>query len=168
MWRFFDPEQALKLRVQFEPRGLFWLARHRAHLPMQFGSDIFDVALKIWRRDGHISFKKTELLYTDEALAAELREQPGRIPLPGYVKLRERIYACVPELQDPPSIKACYLVAATLFLLASIVSWLFPIPLLGQYVLQPLLELTAHITGLGDWTVLAAGGLHLLSWPISF
>ena len=58
-----------------------------------------------------------------------------------------------------------YLVAATLFLLASIVSWLFPIPLLGQYVLQPLLELTAHITGLGDWTVwLRAACIYCLAY----
>ena len=164
MWRFLDKDQPLKLRVQFEPRGLFWLARHRAHMPMQIGKDIFDVDLKIWQLDGHISYRRAELLYRDEILAAEPRERPGKLPMPRYVRWGERLFTIYQNLTTSIN-QAVYLTGTTLFLLASLVSLLFPIPIWGQGALQPLLELAANITGFGHWTTwLRAACLYCLAY----
>ena len=46
---------------------------------MQYGSDLFDVDLKIWDRDGHISYNKTGLMYRDAALEEEPSERIGKI-----------------------------------------------------------------------------------------
>jgi hypothetical protein len=63
-WRFLVDPVTLEMKIHFEPRGVFWRARHRGHLPMQFGSDLCDVDLKIWERDGHVSYRKTALIGT--------------------------------------------------------------------------------------------------------
>jgi len=88
-WRFVDPE-GLDVRVHFERRGAFWFVCHRTHLPMQFGNKLFDVDLRIWRNDGHVSCRKTSLIYQDAALAEEPRLRPGKIRLPSYITWNEQ------------------------------------------------------------------------------
>jgi hypothetical protein len=99
MWRFLDRATRTSLDVQFETRGLFAAAGHRAHLPLQFGRELIDADLKIWRRDGHITYKAVELVYEDEALAREPEHVVGRIGLPRYIRRSERMRAGLQNLK---------------------------------------------------------------------
>jgi len=151
VWRYLVDPQTLQIRAHFEPRGTLWFLRHRAHLPMQFGSDLFDVDLKIWSYDGHVSYRKTGLIYRDPALSEEPRERPGKVPLPGYVKWGERLFALYGNFKTSIN-QAVYLVSTTMFLIASAASVLFPVHSLAQSAIQPLLQLIADATGVGDWS----------------
>jgi len=150
MWRFLVDANTLDVRVHFEPRGSFWRARHRAHLPMQFGSDLFDVDLKIWHRDGHVSYRKTGLIYRDDALAEEPRERPGRIGRPGYVSRAEWLLTLYQNFKTIIN-QAVYLAVFALFLLASAVALALPLDLWGFSLLRLLLDLVAGAVGIGHW-----------------
>jgi hypothetical protein len=151
MWRFLVDATTLDVRVHFEPRGSFWRARHRAHLPMQFGSDLFDVDLNIWDRDGHVSYRKTGLIYRDEALAEEPRERPGKIGRPGYVSRAEWLLTLYQNFKTTIN-QAAYLAVFTLFLLASAVALALPLELWGFPFVRFLLDLAGVVIGIGDWT----------------
>ena len=131
---------------------------------MQIGSDIFDVDLKIWQLDGHISYRRSELLYSDDVLAAEPRQRPGKIPLPRYVRWGERLLTLYQNFKTTIN-QAIYLAGTTLFLVASLISLLFPIPVWGHSAVQPLLELAASIAGVGDWKIwLRAACLYCIAY----
>jgi hypothetical protein len=161
-WRFLVNPTTLDIRIAFEPRGLHWLARHRAHLPMQCGSDLLDVDLKIWAWDGHVSYRKSQIIYRDEALDAEPQERPGRIGLPVYVRWRERLLALFRNVRAQVY-RGVYLVSTAMFLVASFISLIFPLG--AQVAIQPLLEILAVATGWGDWTIwLRAACLYCLGY----
>ena len=160
MWRFLDQDRPLHLRVRFEPRGVPWRSRHRAHLPLQIGSDIFDVDLKIWAADGHISYRKTELVYRDLALAAEPQERPGRIRLPRYVWWGERMFTLYRNIKVHIN-QALYLASTSLFFLASALALLSAMSPWGQSSLA----LVAVLTGIGTWTTwLKAACLYCIAY----
>ncbi len=151
MWRFVADTPTLEVRVHFEPRGSFWRARHRAHLPIQFGTDLFDVDLKIWNRDGRISYNKTGLMYRDSALAEEPSERVGKIGRPRYVARKEWLLTLYQNLKGAIN-QAAYLVAIALFVIASAVGLAFPIEIFGYPIVSAPLEVVAGVTGIGDWT----------------
>ncbi len=146
MWRFLDPKRPLYVRARFERRGVPWRSRHRAHLPLQIGSEIFDVDLKIWAADGQITYRKAELVYRDEALAAEPQERPGIIRMPRYVWWGERILTFYRNMKAHIN-QAFYLATTSLFIIASAFAFVFTASIWGQR----LLDLVAQTTGLGDW-----------------
>jgi hypothetical protein len=164
MWRFLVDAKTLDMRVHFEPRGSFWRARHRAHLPMQFGSDLYDVDLKIWERDGHVSYRKTALIYRDEALAEEPQERPGKIGRPRYVRRSEWLLTVYRNFKSRIN-QAAYLVAFALFLLASAIGLAFPLETWGYPLVRMPLELVAGATSIGDWTTwLRAACLYCIAY----
>ncbi len=151
MWRFVADTRTLEVRVHFEPRGSFWRARHRAHLPIQFGTDLFDADLKIWHRDGHVSYNKTGLMYRDSALAQEPSERVGKIGRPRYVTRKEWLLTLYQNFKGAIS-QAAYLVTIALFLIASAVGLAFPIESFGYSIVRAPLDVVAGVTGIGDWT----------------
>lgn len=151
MWRFLVDTRTLDVRVHFEPRGLFWRARHRAHLPMQFGSSLYDVDLKIWHHDGHVSYRKTGLIYRDDALEEEPSTRPGKIGRPSYVRRDQWLLALYRNFKTTIN-QALYLVALALFLIASAIGLTFPLESWGYSIVRPLLEGFAGAVGFGDWT----------------
>jgi hypothetical protein len=146
MWRFLDPARLLHVRVAFERRGLPWRTRHQAHLPLQIGNEIFDVDLKIWADDGQITYRKAELVYRDQALAAEPQERPGKIVLPRYVKWGERLVTLC-ENAKAHIYQAIYLATTSLFIVASAIALAVTASVWGQR----LLHLTAETIGFGNW-----------------
>ena len=164
MWRFLVDATTLDVRVHFEERGSFWRKRRRAHLPMQFGSDLYDVDLKIWDRDGHVSYRKTALIYRDDALAEEPRARPGKIGRPGYVSRGEWLLTLYRNFRTVIN-QAAYLAVFALFLLASCVALALPLDLLGFSPLRLLLDLISRAAGIADWTVwLGAASLYCIAY----
>ena len=164
MWRFLVDANTLDVRVHFEPRGSFWRARHRAHLPMQIGSDLFDVDLKIWNGDGHVSYRKTGLIYRDEALAEEPRERPGKIGRPRYVSRGEWLLTLYQNFRTAIN-QAAYLAVFALFLLASAVALALPLDLWGFPFVRILLDLAGGVIGIGDWTAwLGVASLYCIAY----
>lgn len=164
MWRFLADTKTLGVRVHFEPRGSFWRARHRAHLPMQYGSDLFDVDLKIWDRDGHISYNKTGLMYRDAALEEEPSERIGKIGRPRYVSRGERLVTLYQNFKSAIN-QAAYLVTMALFLIASAVGLAFPIEVFKYPIVRWPLEIVAGATGIGDWaTWLKIASLYCIAY----
>jgi hypothetical protein len=151
VWRYFVDPVSLDIRAHFEPRGTLWFLRHRAHLPMQFGSELCDVDLKIWNYDGHVSHRKAGLIYRDPALAEEPRERAGKVPLPSYIKWGEKVLALYGNFKASIN-QAVYLVSSAIFLIASVVSTLFPMHAAAQSAIKPALQLIADTTGIGDWS----------------
>jgi hypothetical protein len=149
-WRFLVDPVTLQMKIHFEPRGVFWRARHRAHLPMQFGSDLCDVDLKIWHRDGHITYRKTALIYRDDALAAEPSDRPGRIGRPRYISRREWFRTVFRNVRSG-IVQLAYLAILALLLVASVVALALPLDLWGVSLPRVLLDLGAGLAGLGDW-----------------
>jgi hypothetical protein len=149
-WRFLVDPVALAMRIHFEPRGVFWRARQRAHLPMQFGSDLCDVDLKIWDRDGHITYHKTALIYRDDALAAEPNDRPGKIGRPRYISRREWLRTLFRNLRSG-LVQLAYLAILAILLVASAVALALPLDLWGVSVLRILLDLGAGIAGIPEW-----------------
>lgn len=147
MWRFLDPERDLHMRVHFERRGVPWLRRHRAHLPLQIGNEIFDVDLKIWESDGHITYRKAELVYRDSALASEAQDKPGKIRMPRYVSRREQMLTFYRNMKAH-IYQAFYLASTSLFILASVVALAFAVSTWEQWLLGSV----AASTGIGSWT----------------
>ncbi len=151
MWRFLVDPKTLGVRVHFEPRGSFWRARHRAHLPMQFGKDLYDVDLKIWDRDGHVSYRKAGLIYRDEALAEEPSETTAGIGRPRYVSRGEWLFTLYQNVRTAMN-QAAYLAVFAIFLLASAVALALPLDLWGFPLVRWVLDLVSGVTGIGDWT----------------
>jgi hypothetical protein len=149
-WRFLVDPVTLEMKIHFEPRGVFWRARHRAHLPMQFGSDLCDVDLKIWERDGHVSYRKTALIYRDDALAAEPSERPGKIGRPRYISRREWFRTLFQNLRSG-MLQLAYLAILAVLLVASAVALALPLDMWGVSILRILLDLGASVTGAGEW-----------------
>ena len=164
MWRFLIDTVTLGVRVHFEPRGSFWRARHRAHLPMQFGSNLFDVDLKIWDRDGHITYSKTGLMYRDAALAEEAPERVHKIGRPRYVSRREWFFALYRNFKVAIN-QAAYLVTIALFLIASAIALAFPMQAIGYEIIRTPLEIVAGATGVGSWaTWLGIASLYCIAY----
>ena len=164
MWRFLVNDKTLAVRVHFEPRGLHWRARQRAHLPMQFGNELHDVDLKIWDRDGHVTYNKTGLIYRDAALAEKGEGRPGTIGRPRYVRRSEGLLAFYRNFRTSIN-QALYLLATTLFLIATAIGLLFPLEIWGIVVVRPALEQAAALTGLGNWaTWLMAACLYCIGY----
>jgi hypothetical protein len=151
LWRFLVNPKTMDVRVNFEPRGSFWRSRYRAHLPMQFGSDLFDVDLNIWKLDGHVSAHKTALIYRDEGLAEEPRVRPGKVGRPRYVSRGEWLFRMYKNFMTAIN-QAAYLVIFTLFLLASAVGLALPLDQLGLPFVRLFVELISDIVGIDDWT----------------
>ena len=156
LWRFLVNDKTLAVRVHFEPRGQLWRARHRAHLPMQFGNELYDVDLKIWDHDGHVTYSKTGLIYRDAALAENNQGPPGRISRPRYVSRSEGLLALYRNFRTSIN-QALYLLAATLFVVATAIGLLFPLEIWGIAIVRPLLNLAAEMTGLGNWATWLKG-----------
>ena len=150
LWRFLLDPTSMQVRVHFEPRGSFWRARHRAHLPMQFGNDLFDVDLNIWKLDGRVSCRKTALIYRDDSLAEETRVLPGTIGRPRYVARSEWLLALYRNLMTGIN-QALYAMFFAGFLLASAVALALPLDLWGIPVLRIVLDSVRHATSMGDW-----------------
>jgi hypothetical protein len=151
MWRFLVNDKTLAVRVHFEPRGLYWRARHRAHVPMQVESELHDVDLNIWDRDGHVTYNRTRLIYKDPALAERDQPKPGRIGRPRYVSRSEGLLTVYRNLKASIN-QAFYLLTTTLFLVATAVGLLCPLEAWGVVIARPLLNSAAQATGFGDWT----------------
>jgi hypothetical protein len=164
MWRFLVDPQTLEVGVHFEPRGSFWRARHRAHLPIQFGDCLYDVDLKIWDRDGHVSYRKAGLIFKDDALAEESTESPGKIGRPRYVSRSEWFFTVCQNVRTA-LYQAAYLVVFAVFLLASAVALALPLDLWGIPLLRLLLDLIWSVAGIGDWTPwLLAASLYCIAY----
>jgi hypothetical protein len=151
MWRFLVDAKTLEIRPHFERRGVYWLRRHRAHLPMQVGNQLIDVDLKIWERDGHVSFRTTSLIYADDALSDEPQARTGGIGRPRYIRRGEWLYALYQNFKTRIN-QGLYLAAFALFLASSAIGLALPLEILGIPFGRVLPELMASITGLGDWT----------------
>jgi hypothetical protein len=149
LWRFLVNPTTMEIRVHFEPRGSFWRARHRAHLPMQFGTDLFDVDLNVWKVDGHASYRKTSLIYRDASLAEEPRVRPGRIGRPRYISRREWLLAKSQNLRTA-IYQSVYLLFFAGFVVASTLALTLPLDLWGFPILKHLLGLLAGATSV-DW-----------------
>jgi hypothetical protein len=164
MWRFLDRATRTSLDVRFETRGLFAAAGHRAHLPLQLGRQLIDADLKIWRRDGHITYKPVELVYENEALAREPEHVVGRISLPKYIKRSERMRAGLQNLKASLR-QFAYLLGTGLFLLASGISLLFPLELFGISLMRSLLEAVAALVPFANWmTLLCASTIYCIAY----
>jgi hypothetical protein len=163
MWRFLVSDKTLAVRVHFEPRGSFWRSRQRAHLPMQFGSELHDVDLNIWNRDGHVTYRKAGLIYRDNALVDEPRGRPGKIGSPRYVRRWEALFAFYRNFRTAIN-QAIYLLTTTLFVVASALCLFFPLEIWGFARVRPLLTGAAEVAGLGDWAAwLMASCLYCLA-----
>jgi len=117
---------------------------------MQFGSDLCDVDLKIWRLDGHVSYRKASLIYRDEALAEEPKERPGKIGRPRYISRAEWFLTLFQNVRTGV-LQAAYLAVFTLFLIASALALALPLDLLGIAILRNLLDLSANSMIAGNW-----------------
>jgi hypothetical protein len=151
MWRYLVDATTFEVRAHFESRGAFWRQRYRAHLPMQFGRDLYDVDLKIWKDDGHVSYRKTGLIYRDDALDEEPPARPARIPFPRYVQRGEWLLTLHRNFRTAIN-QGLYLVAFTLFLIASAVALAFPLEIWRYHFVRAGLEWAAAAVGRGDWT----------------
>ena len=164
LWRFLVNPTTMEVRVHFEPRGSFWRSRNRAHLPLQFGTDLFDVDLNIWKLDGHVSYRKTALIYRDASLAEEPRVRPGKIGRPRYVSRGEWLLAMYRNFMTAIN-QVAYLVIFAVFVLASAVALALPLDLWGIPVLRLLLDLIASATPMGDWMPwLGAASLYCIAY----
>jgi hypothetical protein len=164
MWRFLVNPSTMEIRVHFEPRGSFWRSRHRAHLPMQFGSDLYDVDLNIWQRDGHLSCRKTALLYRDASLAEEPRVRPGNIGRPRYVSRGEWLVATYRNFMFATN-QIAYLVIFVILLLASALSLALPLDQLGFPFVRLLLDILGAAVGVSDWTEwLGAASIYCIAY----
>lgn len=150
LWRFLVNPTTMEIRVHFDSRGSFWRSRHRAHLPMQFGSDLFDVDLNIWKLDGHVSCRKTALIYRDASLAEEPRVLPGKIGRPRYVSRGEWLLTLYRNFGTVIN-QAAYLVFFAVFLLASAVALALPLDLWGIPILRSLLDAAAIAAPQMEW-----------------
>ncbi len=151
MWRYLVDATTLEIRAHFESRGAFWRERYRAHLPMQSGCDLYDVDLKIWKHDGHVTYRKTGLIYRDDALSEEPPLRQGRIPCPSYVRRGEWLLTIYRNIKTAIN-QALYLLAFVLLCVASVVALAFPLEIWGITFARTTLEAAATTVGWGTWT----------------
>ena len=164
MWRFLDVATRTSLAVKFEERGMFGLARYRAYVPAQLGNALYDVELKIWRRNGHITYNRSLPIFESPALEGVPLPQLGRMPLPGYIRWHERCrfyyHKAIATLGH-----ATYAAAVLLFVLASIVNVVFLLEVVGLPLVRILLEPGAGLLGSSTWKVpLAISALYCVAY----
>jgi hypothetical protein len=150
MWRFGVEDKMLAVRPRFERRGSLWFARWRAHLPMQWPNELHDVDLHIWDFDGHVSFHQSGVIYRDPALLDEPQGLPASIDHPNYIRWHERLLVLYRNFQTTIN-QTAYLATTIVFVLATIVSLLFPLEIYGSTFVREGLESVSAATGIGGW-----------------
>ena len=152
MWRFLDRETRTRLAVKFEDLGLFQWARYRAYVPAQLANALFDIELKIWRRNGHVTYNKSALIYEGDALKGVPLPRLGKIALPGYIRWSERVRSYFGKLRATLG-RATYAAAALLFALTSIVTVAFLLEFAGVTIVRQTGEHLVSMIGVGTWKV---------------
>ena len=150
IWRHLDERNRATLVVRFEEVGLYQWKRYRAYVPAQFGDTIYDIELKIWERNGHVTYNKSAPIYRSAALEGPTLPRLGKIHLPGYVDRFELLRFCFNKITATLG-RVAYAVATLLFVLASVGSILFMLEVINFPVLRTLL---GWVLGMPGWEML--------------
>ncbi|MDX2205634.1 MAG: hypothetical protein NW223_22980 [Hyphomicrobiaceae bacterium] len=152
LWRFMDRETRSRLAIGFQRRGIFHtLIHHHAHVPVQYGQEIYDVDINIWQRSGRITDTRYELVYANQCLAEEPAITIGVLPMPSYITKRERRTAWLNNIRAALA-QVLYVCMMIVFLSASTVAVIFAAEgLAGTAAVRWILEL---IFGTSWWLIL--------------
>lgn len=159
LWRFMDEDTRSRLIVAFHRRGLFpGRARHHAHVPVQYGKEIYDVDINIWQSDGHITDTKFELVYADDKLAEEPKIRVGHLALPAYIANRERWLTRYRNLRAALT-QLAYIAMTLVFGAASAIALAFLLEGFGITLVRSTLS---SIVGKGWWLVLCIACIYCI------
>jgi hypothetical protein len=150
LWRYLDEANRSSLVVRFEEVGLYQWKRYRAHVPAQFADTLYDIELKIWARNGHVTYNKSAPIYRTSGLQGPKLPRLGKIHMPAYIDRFELLRFFLNKITATFG-KALYAVATLLFVLASIASVLFMLEAINIPILRSLL---GWVPGLPGWQVL--------------